>query len=206
MASRPAPPTLTPQFCFNTVVLRDFLRTSRAVDDAITQHLNALVTPSRAGFDPASTATRSSPSVSVQPSSYASSSSSSPSDPACRAFRDAVLFPAWQARDDVIQYCEAVVQQSESQTASPAADSDSADDSDPRHTERYDPYIRRRRFAEVEPQMVRLAALMRQEQVVETIVRARSWDVLQGRCGAAVTEAAGGSTGWEAALERWKRR
>lgn len=178
----------------------DFLRTSRAVDDTITQSLNALVTPSRAGFDPVSTATRGYPTSSAA----ASSSYFSPSPPACRAFRDVVLFPAWKARDDVIRYCSGVAAAAaESETSTDGADS--PPDADPRLTERYDPYIHRRRFAEVEPEANRLAALMRQERVVESIVRARSWDVLQTRCGASITTAAGvEGGGWEAALDRWR--
>ncbi|KAG7146307.1 hypothetical protein HYQ46_004899 [Verticillium longisporum] len=48
--TQPQPrPRLTPQFCFSSGTLRDFLRLSRAgIDDSIGQNLNALVTPSRA--------------------------------------------------------------------------------------------------------------------------------------------------------------
>ncbi|EFX02045.1 caffeine-induced death protein [Grosmannia clavigera kw1407] len=205
MATQPARPALTPQLCFSTVALRDFLRMSRAVDDTITQSLNALVTPARAGFDPASTATR------VYPSASPSHSSSrfSPSPSACRNFRDSVLFPAWQARDDVIRYCTGVAEAAEAAAAEKADKKDGLPDaldaSDPRLTERYDPYIRRRRFAEVEPEADRLAALMRQERGVETIVRARSWEVLQNRCGTGITTGIENSS-WEAALDRWRLR
>ncbi|OAA65574.1 NAD(P)-binding domain protein [Niveomyces insectorum RCEF 264] len=218
-ATQPNQPALTPRFCFSTVVLRDFLRASRAVDDTITQHLNALVTPSRSGFDPSSTARRSSP------SSFSSANANAPSPPACRAFRDTVLFPAWQARDDVIQYCTGVAADAvakDAEAAAAAADaaaaaaaassldgasptsSSSADQ--PPITERFDPYINRRRYALVEPQADLLAALMRQERGVETIVRARSWEVLQARCGSSVAAAGGDDTGWEAALGQWRQR
>ncbi|EPE10553.1 caffeine-induced death protein cid2 [Ophiostoma piceae UAMH 11346] len=222
MAAQPSQPALTPQFCFSTVFLRDFLRASRAVDDTITQHLNALVTPSRAGFDPSSTANRS-PSSSY---SYSSSAHSAAPAPACQAFRDAVLFPSWQARDDVIRYCsgvaEAAVAQDikdkvaaeladEAAAAAAAAGSLDVKRGNSKHgepvTEREDPYINRRQYALVEPQANLLASLMRQEQGVETIVRARSWDVLQGRCGgSAVVGAASGEPGWEAALAQWRAR
>ena len=74
-------------------------------------------------------------------------------------------------------------------------------------TERDDPYINRRQYALIEPQANLLASLMRQEQGVETIVRARSWDVLQSRCGGnAVVGAASGEPGWEAALAQWRQQ
>ncbi|CAK7204602.1 hypothetical protein SEUCBS139899_007360 [Sporothrix eucalyptigena] len=214
-APQPNQPALTPQFCFSTVVLRDFLRASRAIDDTITQHLNALVTPSRAGFDPSSTAHRTSPS----PSSHAASST--PSQPACRAFRDELLFPAWQARDDVIRYCagvadEAVAKDAQEVSATAAAAAalaaatgtlnDMAPPPPPEVTERLDPYIKRKQYSLVEPQANLLASLMRNEQGVETIVRARSWDVLQSRCGSNVVAAGATEPGWEAALERWRKR
>ncbi|CAK7224862.1 hypothetical protein SCUCBS95973_005663 [Sporothrix curviconia] len=223
-APQPNQPALTPQFCFSTVVLRDFLRASRAIDDTITQHLNALVTPSRAGFDPASTAHRTgfpSSSFSSSPASSSSSASSTPSQPACRAFRDELLFPAWQARDDVIRYCagvadEAVAKDAQAQEASASAAAAAAfaaatgtlNSGKPAAevTERLDPYIKRRQFSLVEPQANLLASLMRNEQGVETIVRARSWDVLQSRCGSSVVTAGPGEPGWEAALERWRKR
>ncbi len=241
-AAQPDRPALTPQFCFNTVFLRgarvvgrvavglcrrrtmqatanadaDFLRASRAVDDTITQHLNALVTPSRAGFDPASTARRTTPRF---PSS--SSSSSAPPPQACQRFRDTVLFPAWHARDDVIQYCAGVADDAVAKDAAVAAEAAAAaaeaaegslgDDVSPRRappevTERLDPYIKRRQYALVEPQAALLAAQLRQERGVETIVRARSWDVLQARCGGAAGAGGAGAPGWEGALEQWKTR
>lgn len=202
----------------------DFLRASRAIDDTITQHLNALVTPSRAGFDPSSTAHRSSSSYSSF--SSGSLSSSTPPPAACRAFRDALLFPAWQARDDVIRYCAGVAddavakeaqeaaqaaKQAEAQAAAAAAASGALVEGDyppmtpPEVEERFDPYIKRKQYSLVEPQANLLASLMRNEKGVESIVRARSWDVLQARCGSSAV-ANPGETGWEAALERWRKR
>ncbi|KAJ4155784.1 hypothetical protein LMH87_001013 [Akanthomyces muscarius] len=56
MVPSPTTPQLSPQFCFSTSTLRGFLRFSRStVDDTISQNLNALVTPARAGFVPQST-------------------------------------------------------------------------------------------------------------------------------------------------------
>ncbi|CAK7264247.1 hypothetical protein SEPCBS119000_000891 [Sporothrix epigloea] len=214
-APRPSQPALTPQFCFSTVVLRDFLRASRAIDDTITQHVNALATPSRAGFNASSTARRTS--LPPFPSTY---SSSTPAQAACCAFRDEILFPAWQARDDVIRYCAGVADEAvakdahDAQEASAkaavaaalAAATGSLDSITPPPdvTERLDPYIKRRQFSLVEPQANLLASLMRNEKGVETIVRARSWDVLQSRCGSSAVSAGPDMPGWEAAMERWR--
>ncbi|RAL65081.1 hypothetical protein DID88_001188 [Monilinia fructigena] len=95
----PASQTFTPQFCFSTVALRDFLRISRAsIDDSITQNLNALVTPSTEGFDPSSTS-------SLFPRPLHSKQISAT---ACQTFKDSVLFSSWQARSDVLNYCASV--------------------------------------------------------------------------------------------------
>ncbi|CAK7565856.1 MAG: hypothetical protein SEPTF4163_003786 [Sporothrix epigloea] len=216
-APRVSQPALTPQFCFSTVVLRDFLRASRGIDDTITQHLNALVTPSRAGFDASSTAQR----TNVPPFSSLPSSST-PSQPACRAFRDEVLFPAWQARDDIIRYCAGVADEAVAKDAQDAQEASAkaavaaalaaatgtldSTTPPPDITERLDPYIKRKQFSLVEPQANLLALLMRNEQGVETIVRARSWDVLQSRCGTGVVSASPDKPGWKAALERWREQ
>ena len=177
------------------------------------------MTPSRAGFDPSSTAHRTSFTPSSSGSASSSYSSSTPSQPACRAFRDELLFPAWQARDDVIRYCtgvadEAVAKDAQEASATAAAAAALAaangtlDSSKPppEVTERVDPYIKRKQFSLVEPQAELLASLMRNEKGVETIVRARSWDVLQSRCGSNVVTAGPGEPGWEAALERWRNQ
>lgn len=76
----------------------------------------------------------------------------------------------------------------------------------PEITERVDPYIKRKQYALVEPQANLLASLMRNEKGVESIVRARSWDVLQARCGSGAVTAGPGEPGWETALERWRKR
>jgi len=91
-------PALSSQFCFNEKALKDFLRLSRAaIDDSIAQNLNALVTPARSGFNPSSTSVRlpSTEKCRVDPN-------------ACRSFMDHILFPSWQARSDVLNYCARV--------------------------------------------------------------------------------------------------
>ncbi|KAI1739631.1 caffeine-induced death protein 2 [Xylaria scruposa] len=187
MTAPSATPKLTPQFCFTTVALRDFLRISRgAIDDSITQNLNALVTPARSGFDPASTSVR------------APRASARQIDPqSCQAFKDKVLFPSWQARSDVLTYCAYV------------ATSDDPDDPESelrtiettRHIEqivdeRLDPYARR--YHPREPRTEKLALLLRQERSVEQIVRSRTWGLVQERCGNGSFQSA------EEAFNQWR--
>lgn len=199
-------PYLTPHFCFSNGTVRgrlrprlmqipcplgsdwylDFLRLSRSsIDDSITQNLNALVTPSRSGFDPSSTSQRT-----PRPSSR-------PIDTrACHEFKERVLFPSWRARTEVLNYCALVA-------ASPDPD-------DPEKTlrdvenqkgrervvnERLDPYSGR--FFPREARTERLAALVRQERGVEGIVRHRTWQIIQERCGDSPDT-------WEEAVARWQ--
>ncbi|KAI3335994.1 caffeine induced death protein Cid2 [Ustulina deusta] len=188
MTAPAAAPELTPQFCFTTVALRDFLRISRgAVDDSINQNLNALVTPAKSGFDPASTSVRT------------PRGSGRHIDPrSCRTFKDQVLFPSWQARSDVLTYCAYVAT--------------SPDPDDPEITlraaeteknrervvdERLDPYSGR--YFPREPRTERLALLLRQERSVEKIVRSRTWSLVQERCGNGNLQDA------EAALNQWRQ-
>lgn len=164
----------------------DFLRLSRAsIDDSITQNLNALVTPSRAGFDPSSTSQRSQGS---QPRSI---------DPrSCQGFQDRVLFPSWEARAEVINYCGIIA-------TSPDPDDPDAALREVEHQrdrerivdERLDPYSGR--FFPREARTEMLASLLRQERGVENIVRARTWEMVQQRCG-------GSGEKWEDALARWR--
>ncbi|KAH6880150.1 caffeine-induced death protein 2 [Thelonectria olida] len=188
MAQPSTQPTLSPRFCFSSVTVRDFLRLSRSsIDDSIAQNLNALVTPSRAGFDPSSTSER------------ASRPLSRPIDPkACSNFKDQVLFPTWQARARVLDYCALVA-------ASPDPD-------DPERTlrelenqkdrerivdERLDPYSGR--FFPREARTEMLASLVRQERGVENIVRHRTWSMVKQRCGDPADT-------WEEAVRDWTSR
>ncbi|KAL0935854.1 caffeine-induced death protein 2, partial [Colletotrichum truncatum] len=188
MTQPPPVPHLTPQFCFSTGTLRDFLRLSRAsIDDAITQNLNALVTPSRAGFDPSSTSQRTPRALSRQ------------IDPqSCQNFKDQALFPTWHARAEVLHYCGVVA-------TSPDPDDpealllqiEKAKDKERVVDERLDPYSGR--FFPREPRTERLAMLIRQEKGVENIVRTRTWDMVKQRCGESADT-------WEEAFEGWRRR
>lgn len=64
--------------------------------------------------------------------------------------------------------------------------------------ERLDPYSAR--YFPREPRTERLALLLRQERGVEDIVRARTWEIVNTRCGEAP-----GMEGWQAALDKWRK-
>ncbi|KAI5369583.1 Putative intermembrane space protein MIX23 [Septoria linicola] len=180
---------LTPQFCFNQTALRDFLRVSRSsVDDTILQNLNALATPAVKPFDPASTTERQSRPVGRRAL-----------DPtACQTFKDKVLFPSWQSRADVLNFCASVAT--------------SPDPEDPDHVlretqdaqareriidERLDPYSAR--YFPQDTRTESLAGLVRNERMVENIVRARTWALVGERCENDTTDA-------EKALNQWRSR
>lgn len=181
-------PKLTPQFCFSSVALRDFLRLSRsAVDDSITQNLNALVTPSKSGFDPNSTSVRT------------LRSSNRPIDPqSCQTFKDKVLFPSWQSRSDVLTYCAFVATSPDPDDPEVSLREDETErDRERVVNERLDPYSSR--YFPREPRTERLAMLLRQERGVEGIVRSRTWGVVRERCDDNTEDA-------EEALNRWRSR
>ncbi|KAJ5089462.1 hypothetical protein N7532_008146 [Penicillium argentinense] len=185
-ASSTEAPALTPQFCFNEKLLRDFLRLSRStIDDSIAQNLNALLTPAREGFDPSSTAVRQTDSKarkSIDPNT-------------CSGFKNNILFPSWQTRSDVLNYCAGVA-------TSPDPDdpdlilreTESARDRERVVNERLDPYSAR--FFPREARTESLANLIRNQRTVEEIIRARTWGMVSERCG--------DSSSWEAALNSWR--
>lgn len=180
-------PTLTPQFCFDQRVLRDFLRLSRStIDDSITQNLNALLTPASAGFDPSSTAVR-----------QTDTRTKKTIDPAaCLSFKNNVLFPSWQARSDVLNYCAGVATSPDPDDPELALrEMEAAKDRERVVDERLDPYSAR--FFPREARTESLAHLIRNERSVEQIVRARTWSLVTERCGDA-------SGDWEEALNRWR--
>ncbi|KAJ5567435.1 hypothetical protein N7535_006741 [Penicillium sp. DV-2018c] len=186
-ASSTAAPTLSPRFCFDERLFRDFLRLSRStIDDSITQNLNALITPAQAGFDPSSTAARqtgSRPRRTIQPE-------------ACQSFKDNVLFPSWQTRSDALTYCAGVA-------TSPDPDdpdlilreTESARDRERVVDERLDPYSGR--FFPREARTESLANLVRNERTIEEIVRARTWGMVSEKCN--------GPSSWEEALNDWRK-
>ncbi|KAK2732433.1 hypothetical protein FQN57_002907 [Myotisia sp. PD_48] len=194
MSKPSASPKLSPQFCFNERALRvgdliDFLRLSRStIDDSISQNLNALVTPARAGFDPASTVTRQTEyTTKTQIDSLI-----------CQSFKDEVLFPSWQMRSDVLTYCAGVA-------TSPDPDDpdlllrqkESATDRGRVVDERLDPYSAR--FFPREPRTESLTMLIRNERGVENIIRSRTWGVVEERC-------APTNQTWEAVFSKWRTK
>ncbi|KAH8598965.1 caffeine-induced death protein 2 [Bisporella sp. PMI_857] len=174
-------PQLTPQFCFSTVALRDFLRMSRSIDDSITPNLNALFPPSP-GFSPQQ-----------YPRTFHKRQLSSS---ACQSFKNQVLFPSWQVRSDVLNYCASVA-------TSPDPDDPESVlrlvESERRRErvvdERLDPYSGR--WFPKEARTERLADMVRQERSVEGIVRTRTWRLVGERCGEELR-------GWEEALNDWR--
>ncbi|KAK0115203.1 hypothetical protein ONS96_013669 [Cadophora gregata f. sp. sojae] len=166
----------------------DFLRISRsAIDDSITQNLNALLTPASTGFDPSSTSVRT-----PRPSNSRRISPQS-----CRNFKDQVLFPSWQMRSNVLNYCASVATSPDpDDPESVLRQVESERDRERVVDERLDPYSSR--FFPREARTERLAALVRQERGVENIIRARSWGLVSERCGEDWRD-------WEEALNDWRK-
>ncbi|WPG99905.1 Hypothetical protein R9X50_00272600 [Acrodontium crateriforme] len=189
MSTVPHQPGLTPRFCFNQTALRDFLRLSRsATDDSIAQNLNNLVAPGTSTvFSPASTSSRL-----PRPDAQRGIESA-----ACSAFKDRVLFPAWQSRSDVLSYCASVATSED--PSDPNLIVRQQEDARARKrvvNERLDPYSGRYFPREARTEV--LAALLRNENMVENIVRARTWRVIGERCD-------NGGHEWEDALDSWNR-
>ncbi|KAJ5047092.1 uncharacterized protein L3040_002935 [Drepanopeziza brunnea f. sp. 'multigermtubi'] len=188
MTQPSTPPELTPQFCFSTVALRDFLRISRSsIDDSITQNLNALITPASIGFDPSSTSVR---------SPRASDPRRIPGE-SCQNFKNQVLFPSWQMRSDVLNYCASVATSPDPEDPELVLRKVEGEQDRKRVVdERLDPYSSR--SFPTEGRTERLAALIRQERGVENIVRARSWGLVRERCGEDWRD-------WKEALSEWRK-
>lgn len=201
MSETPSRPNLTPQFCFNQTALQgrlerqrlqalaygrlDFLRLSRGItDDSIIQNLDALVTPSRKPWDPATTSERQ-----IRPVQRR------PTDPeACQSFKNDVLFRSWQTRSDVLNYCAGVaLDPSDPDLALKQVES--AKERERVVDERLDPYSGR--FFPRESRTETLANLIRNERSVEGIIRSRTWSLVSERCGEP-------GSGWEEALNQWR--
>lgn len=165
----------------------DFLRLSRAtVDDSITQNLNALLTPASDGFDPSSTSQRGIRQAAkrgIDPQS-------------CREFKEGVLFDSWQSRSDVFNYCRGVAaSQDPGDPDSVLRQAELERDRERLVDERLDPYSAR--FFPQEARTEALANLLKNETMVERIVRSRTWGLVSERCG-------DNGLGWEQALNRWR--
>ncbi|KAJ9422231.1 caffeine-induced death protein 2-domain-containing protein [Fusarium oxysporum] len=116
----------------------------------------------------------------------------------CLDFKEKVLFPSWETRTEVLNYCALVA-------ASPDPDDpdrtirelEKEQDRDRTVDERLDPYSGR--FFPREARTERLASLVRQERGVEGIVRHRTWEVVQQRCGGDPFES------WEDTIIKWRK-
>ncbi|EOD51878.1 putative caffeine-induced death protein cid2 protein [Neofusicoccum parvum UCRNP2] len=168
----------------------DFLRLSRAtIDDSITQNLNSLLTPASAGFDPSSTNTRST----LPPGTRRQIPTSS-----CQYFKDKVLFPSWQVRSDVLSYCTSVATSPDPDD--PVSILREVEDAKVRErivNERLDPYSARYFPKELRTEM--LANVIRNELMIESIIRSRTWGLVAERCGDE-------GRGFEDALNEWRRK
>ena len=163
----------------------DFLRVSRSlIDDSIVQNLNALMTPSRLPWDPDSTAERQMKPVERRPTA----------PEACQSFKDDVLFQSWQTRSDVLNYCTGVAL-NPSDPDLVLKEAESAKERERVVDERLDPYSGR--FFPREARTEVLANLIRNERSVESIIRSRTWGLVNDRCGDS-------GMSWEEAMDRWR--
>lgn len=170
----------------NALLGVDFLRISRStIDDSIGQNLNALSTPANRKFDPSSTAHRAPLAV-----------SRTLSGEKCSEFVNNVLLPSWQSRSDVLNYCASVATSDDPDD--PDILAEKAGDRERIVDERLDPYSGR--FFPRETRTEILGAVIRNERMVESIVRERTWRVVNERCGNFGIP--GGS--WQAALDAWR--
>jgi hypothetical protein len=168
--------------------MADFLRLSRSsIDDTITQNLNALETPARAGFDPTSTSR-----LGPRPLSHQIDAAT------CKTFQDKVLFPSWQVRSNVLSYCSLVATSPDPDDPERALrEAENEKNRERVVDERLDPYSAR--FFPREARTEQLAFILRQEMGIENIVRSRTWDIVRRRCGQSTHET------WEQALADWRR-
>lgn len=154
------------------------------MDDSIVQNLNALLTPSREGFDPTSTSewqTRPPKRESTDPKS-------------CQSFIDDVLFRSWKGRSDILNYCAGVAMNPEDPDLLLKV-AESTKEREKIVDERLDPYSGR--FLPREARTESLANLIRNERSVENIIRSRTWSLVSERCGDSGTD-------WNEALDKWR--
>jgi hypothetical protein len=145
------------------------------------------MTPATAGFDPTSTSTRYSRAAHLRqiPSS------------SCWKFKNQVLFPSWQVRSDVLNYCASVATSPDpDDPESVLRQVESEKDRERVIDERLDPYSAR--FFPREARTESLATLIRNERRVESIIRQRTWGLVRERCGEDWRD-------WEEALNEWRK-
>ncbi|KAK6495351.1 hypothetical protein TWF481_003375 [Arthrobotrys musiformis] len=177
-------PLLTPQFCFSTSTLKEFLRLSRSTtDDTISQHLSSLSPPP--SFNPSTTSQRT-PSHRLIPPSTLSS------------FLSSTIYPTWSKRSEVLTYCAIVATSPDPNDPNLGVIEKETEAERMRIVdERLDPYSGR--FFPTESRTQILAGVVRNERGVEEIVRDRTWEVIKSRS----TDGMGGKT-WKEAYGEWK--
>jgi hypothetical protein len=168
----------------------DFLRLSRSsIDDTINQNLNALSRPSETN-----------PFTSTQPGLRQPTRRLPPAT--CADFQDRVLFPSWQTRSNVLNYCAGVATSPDPEDPDHLLrESESAKARERIVNERLDPYGARN--LPLEGRTEALANLVRRERRVEEIVRKRTWDLVSERC---PPSGLPGEVSYEAALDAWRTR
>lgn len=155
-----------------------------AVDDSINQNLNALLTPSRNAFDPSSTAQRTpkmTKGLAVKE---------------CDTFCKTQLFPAWESRSLALRYCKDLAHRPDAEDPTRAARELEAKQNEERViNERLDPYSAR--FTVTEGRTDKLKRIVHMEEEIEDIVRRRTWEVVQSRCGTGIPQ-------WKTAVDQWE--
>ena len=115
----------------------------------------------------------------------------------CRNFKDKILFPSWQTRSDVLNYCASVATSPDPDDPEcPLRQVENERARERIVNERLDPYSGR--FFPNETRTEILAATVRQERSVEGIIRARTWKLVGERCGEDLRD-------WELALDDWRK-
>lgn len=116
----------------------------------------------------------------------------------CDKFKAQSLFPSWQTRSDVLNYCASVATSPDPEDPDSVLRAvESAKDRERIVDERLDPYSAR--FFPREARTELLANTVRTERSVENIVRERTWNVVTDRCGNIGQK-------WEDELNRWRER
>jgi hypothetical protein len=113
-------------------------------------------------------------------------------------FKDKILFPTWQVRTEVLNYC-ALVAASRDPDDPEAAVRAAQTEKDKQRVvdERLDPYSGM--FFPMEPRTEQLASVLRTETTVEEVVRTRTWSVLQERCGET-------ARAWQGPFGEWRTK
>lgn len=111
-----------------------------------------------------------------------------------------MLFPSWQHRSDVLNYCASVatsVDPDDPDIVTRLAETEAHREKVV--NERLDPYSGR--WFPKEPRTEILAGIVRNENMIEEIIRERTWRIVGERCGG--LDPLGGQH-WREAMESWR--